>query len=276
VSTTYINATADQGLRARCKSTWEAGDFAIVAKFYEATAAEFMARLSLRPGQRVLDVACGTGNLAFLAGKAGCSTHGLDIASHLIAKARHRAEVEKVSINFTEGDAEELPYPDAEFDLVVSMWGVIFAPRPERAAAELLRVCRPGGTIALANWTPQGLLGENLRIISRHISSPSCAISPLTWGDEATIQSRLAHGLKDLRLTRRIARLRYPFSPAQTVDFFRQFYGPTVRAFASLNCQGQLALHADLEEMFMRHNRSTDPAATEVEAEYLEVIATRS
>jgi len=262
-------------MRARCKSTWEAGDFSLVAKFNEPNAAEFMSRLPLRHGQRVLDVACGAGNFAFFAAKAGCQASGIDIAANLISKARERAAAEKLPVDFTEGDAEELPYPDAEFDLVVSMWGVMFAPRPERAAAELLRVCRPGGTIALANWTQEEIIGEHLRIIARHVPAPSGLVSTLLWGDEATVRDRLGASLKDLRLTRRNARLRYPFPPAQTVDFFRQFYGPTVRAFASLNCPGQLALHADLEEMFIRNNRSTDPGVTEVEAEYLEAIGIR-
>jgi SAM-dependent methyltransferase len=148
----------------------------------------------------------------------------------------------------------------------------MFAPRPERAAAEALRVCRPGGTIALANWTPEGFIGENFRRVARHLPTTSGASSPLLWGDEGTVRARFGDGVSDLQMTRRIARLRYPFAPAQTVDFFRQFYGPTVRAFASLDPDARCKLHADLEDMFIAHNRSKD-GATEIEAEYLEVIA---
>jgi SAM-dependent methyltransferase len=274
MSTTYVTATPEQSLRARCRATWEAGDFGHVAKYNEPAAAEFMERLPLAPGLRVLDLACGTGNLAVLAARAGCVTSGLDIASNLIAQARSRAAAQHLAIEYTEGDAEALPYPDARFDLVVSMYGVMFAPRPERAAAEFLRVCRPGGTIALANWTPEGFIGENFRVTGRYVPPPPGANSPLQWGDEAVVRARLGPHVSDLRLARRIARLRYPFRPAQTVDFFRQFYGPTLRAFAALDAADQARLHADLEEMFRKHSHAPD-GVTEVAAEYLEVIAVR-
>ena len=274
MSTTFFNATPEQALRARCKATWEAGDFGIVAKYNDPAAAEFMSRLPLKPGLRVLDVACGTGNLAMIAARAGCVTSGIDIASNLILQAKARAAVEGLLIDFREADAEELPFAAASVDMVVSMYGLMFAPRPERAAAEALRVCKPGGIIALANWTPDGFIGENFRRVGRHVAPPAGAVSPLLWGDELTVKWRLGDHVKDLRMTRRVARLRYPFPPAQTVDFFRQFYGPTLRAFGALDRDGQCKLHADLEDMFLTHNRAKD-GATEVEAEYLEVIATR-
>lgn len=233
-----------------------------------------MARLPLKPGLRLLDVACGTGNLALIAARAGCVTSGIDIASNLVLQARARAAAEGLQIDFQEGDAEELPFAAASVDMVVSMYGLMFAPRPERAASEALRVCRPGGVIALANWTPDGFIAENFRRVARHVQPAGGASSPLMWGDEKTVVARLGGEVKDLQMTRRVARLRYPFPPGQTVDFFRQFYGPTVRAFASLDAGGRGKLHADLEDMFVTHNRSSD-GATEVEAEYLEVIATR-
>lgn len=274
MSTTFFNASPDLNLRARSKALWESGDFGVVAKYNEPVAAEFMSRQSLRPGARVLDLACGNGNLAVLAARAGCVVHGLDLAANLIAQARCRAQRENLVIEFTEGDAEALPYPDATFDLVVSMFGVMFAPRPERAAAEFLRVCRPGGVIALANWTPEGFVGENFRVVGRHVPPPSGGPSPLQWGNEDTARERLGAQVAQLRLTRHIARLRYPFGPAQTVNFFRQFYGPTLRAFASLDPDAQGRLHLDLEQMFRDHNRAGD-SVTEVEAEYLEVVASK-
>jgi SAM-dependent methyltransferase len=210
-----------------------------------------------------------------IAARAGCVTTGIDIAANLILQARARAAAEGLQIDFREGDAEELPLPDASVDAVVSMYGLMFAPRPERAAAEALRVCKPGGMIALANWTPRGFIGENFRRVARHVPSPPCAISPLLWGDEATVRARFGDAVADLKLAHRAARLRYPFSPAQTVDFFRQFYAPTLRAFAALDADGQRKLHADLEEMFATHNRSGVGDATEVHAEYLEVVAIR-
>ena len=275
MSTTFLTASSDLSLRAKCKATWEAGDFGIVAKYNDPTALEFMSRLPLKAGLRVLDVACGTGNLAMIAARAGCATTGIDIASNLVLQARARAAAEGLQIDFREADAEELPLKTASVDMVVSMYGLVFAPRPERAGAEALRVCAPGGTIALANWTPEGFIGENFRRVARHVAPSSGAASPLLWGDETTVRARLGDAVKDLRMTRRIARLRYPFPPAQTVDFFRQFYGPTVRAFACLEPDNRCKLHADLEDMFITHNRSTD-GATEVDAEYLEVIAVRN
>lgn len=143
-------------VKARQKATWESGDFGQVARYIMPVAQEFMGRLNLKPGTRVLDAACGTGNLAVIAARAGCRTSGLDIASNLIAQARSRALQEALPIDYTEGDVEEMPYPDAAFDLVVSMYGVMFAPRPEVVVSELLRVTRPGGLVALANWTPEG------------------------------------------------------------------------------------------------------------------------
>ena len=270
----FFNASQTQKLRARCKATWEAGDFGVVAKYNDPAAAEFMSRLPLKPGLRVLDVACGTGNLAILAARAGCVTSGIDIASNLILQARGRAAAEGLQIDFREADAEELPFAAASVDMIVSMYGLMFAPRPERAVAEALRVCKPGGLIALANWTPDGFIAENFRRVARHVPPSPCAVSPLLWGDETTVRERFGPDVSDLRMTRRIARLRYPFPPAQTVDFFRQFYGPTLRAFASLEPDQRCKLHADLEDMFITHNRATD-GATEVEAEYLEVIAIR-
>lgn len=273
---TYFNATPEQALRARCKATWESGDFGIIAKYNDPSAAEFMARLPLKPGMRVLDVACGTGNLAMVAGRAGCVTTGVDIALNLILQARVRAASEGLQIDFREGDAEELPLAGASMDMVVSMYGLMFASRPEKAAAEALRVCQPGGMIALANWTQEGIIGDHFRRVGRHAPPPSCYnISPFLWGDETTVRARFGDAISDLKLTRRIARLCYPFPPAQLVDFFRQFYGPTLRAFATLDGEGQRKLHADLEDLFATHNKSGSPYATEVHAEYLEVLAIR-
>src|SRR5262245_13874705 len=147
-------------IKARQKATWESGDFGEIAKSIEPAADEFMAQLPLRRGDRVLDVACGTGNLAVIASRVGCEVHGLDIATNLIAQARARARAEGLNITYTEGDAEALPYDDTSFDVVVSMYGVMFTPQPGRIVDELRRVTKPGGMIALANWTPTGFIGK--------------------------------------------------------------------------------------------------------------------
>jgi SAM-dependent methyltransferase len=223
-----------------------------------------------------LDAACGTGNLAVIAARAGCAVHGLDIASNLIAQARRRARTEKLDITYTEGDAEAMPYPDATFDVVVSMFGVMFTPQPQRIAEELERVTKPGGLIAMANWTPTGFIGKMFDVFRRHVPPPAELPSPLHWGDEEIVSERLRDGFEKLRLTRRIARMRYPLDPAGTVEFFRQYYGPTHRAFASLTPGAQADLRSDLEQLQAGHNVSGRSEETEVHAEYLEVHACRS
>jgi SAM-dependent methyltransferase len=235
-----------------------------------------MARIELRPGTRVLDVACGTGNLALIAARRGCLTSGLDIASNLLAQARERARQESLDIEFTEGDAEAMPYSDASFDVVVSMYGVMFAPRPERVVSELYRVAKPGGLIALANWTPDGFIGKMFAVFARHLPPPAGLASPLLWGDEAVVRARFNGAAEELRLTRHTAHMRYPFDPAATVDFFRRYYGPTQRAFESLKDDRQAALRRDLVELQTRHNVSTSPDETDSPAEYLEIHARRA
>src|SRR5437868_1154439 len=222
-----------EAVKARQKATWESGDFGQIARTIENIAEEFMARQPLHSGSRVLDAACGTGNLAVVAARRGCVVSGVDIAGNLVAQARSRAVAEGLRIDFKEGDVEALPFADGEFDLVVSTFGVMFAPRPNIAAAELLRVTRPGGQVALANWTPEGFLGNMFQVFKAHLPPPPTGVpSPMSWGDEAEVRSRL-RGFADMRLARRIALMRYPFPPAETVEFFRQYYGPTQWAFAS-------------------------------------------
>ena len=160
-----MNASSPQfaQLKSAMKSTWMAGDFGEIAKYAAREGENFVARLQLKPGQRVLDVACGTGNTAIPAARSGTDVIGVDIATNLLEQARRRAGAENLSVKFQEGDAEDLPFGDGEFDGVITMFGAMFAPRPERAAAELLRVCKPGGVVAMANWTPEGFIGKTFR-----------------------------------------------------------------------------------------------------------------
>lgn len=263
-------------IKARQKATWESGDFGQIARTIETVAEEFMARLPLRRELQVLDVACGTGNLAIIAARHGGVVSGIDIAANLIEQARSRATRSGLRINFQEADAEALPFDDDLFDLTVSMFGVMFTPQPEIAAAELQRVTKPGGQIALANWTPEGFIGKMFKVFKAHLPPPPAGVpSPMTWGDEAMVRERLETGFTDVRLTRRIALMRYPFPPTESVEFFRQYYGPTNRAFASLAPSAQAALRHDLVELQTAHNIAAAPGTTEVAAEYLEVIATK-
>jgi ubiquinone/menaquinone biosynthesis C-methylase UbiE len=264
-----------ESLKSRLKGMWMSGDFAEVAKHIAANAEEFIARLELKPGMRVLDVACGSGNLAVPAARSGAIVTGVDIATNLVEQARARAESEGLTIQFDEGDAENLPYDNASFDVVVSMFGAMFAPRPELVAAELVRVCRPGGRIAMANWTPEGFIGEMFRVTGKHVPPPPGMPSPLKWGDEETVRERLRDGIADLQLTRRMCQFKYPFPPSEVVEFFRRYYGPTQRAFEALDTDRQAALRKDLEELWEQHNQATDNT-THGDGEYLEVVATRS
>lgn len=263
-----------ESLKTRLKAMWMTGDFGQVAKHIETGAEEFIARLALKPGASLLDVACGSGNLAIPAARAGAIVTGVDIATNLLEQARERAESESLTIRFDEGDAENLPYGDADFDEVVSMFGAMFAPRPELVAAELVRVCRPGGRIAMANWTPEGFIGQMFKITGKHVPPPNMP-SPLKWGDEDTVRERMREGIADLQLTRRMCQFKYPIPPTEVVEFFRTYYGPTQRAFDALDAGGQAALRSDLEQLWAEHNGATDDT-TLVEGEYLEVIAIRN
>ncbi|HEX5218472.1 MAG TPA: class I SAM-dependent methyltransferase [Verrucomicrobiae bacterium] len=266
-----------EAIKARQKATWEAGDFGQIARSIEHIAEEFMAGLSLLPSCRVLDLACGTGNLAMIAARRAGEVHGIDIAGNLIEQARARAVRAGFKIDFKEADAEALPFPYSRFDLVVSMFGVMFTPQPDIATAEMRRVTRLGGQIALANWTPEGFIGNMFKVFKAHLPPPPTGVpSPMAWGDENTVRERLRNGFIDLRLNRRIALMRFPFPPAETVEFFREYYGPTNKAFAGLDLSAQEALRRDLVELQASHNIARTAGTTEVEAEYLEVIATRA
>jgi ubiquinone/menaquinone biosynthesis C-methylase UbiE len=208
-------------LKGRLKATWMAGDYAHFAQYLEPGALEFLGRLELAAGTRMLDVACGAGQIAIPAAKAGFDVTGIDIASNLIERARQRAAADGVTVDFEEADAEELPFPDGAFDLVVSLIGAMFAPRPERVTAEMLRVCRHGGRIAMANWTPEGHVGEMFKVLARHVPPPVMP-SPMKWGDEACVRERFGQRVSKLTMTRRLYPLRYPFPPAEVVEFFFQ------------------------------------------------------
>lgn len=262
-------------LKTRLKAMWMAGDYGHFASYLEPGAMAFLPGLGIAPGERVLDVACGAGQLALPAARLGAAVTGIDIATNLIAQAQARAQAEGLAIRFEEADAEDLPYRDASFDLVYSLIGAMFAPRPERIAAEIVRVCRPGGRIVMGNWTPGGFVGQMFKVHGRHVPPPPGMPAPVLWGDEETVRGRFDDGVAELRLTRRLYPMKYPFPPADVVAFFRTYYGPSNRAFAALDAAGQAALRHDLEQLWSAHNRATD-GGTEVAAEYLEVAAIRT
>jgi SAM-dependent methyltransferase len=229
-------------LKSGLKAAWMAGDFGKIANLISGEAEKFIGRTKIQPGDRVLDVACGTGNTAIPAAKAGAKVTGVDIATNLLDQARMRTRAEQLDIRFEEGDAEELPYGDESFDVVVSMFGAMFAPRPELVAAELIRVCRPGGLIAMANWTSRGFVAKTFQVTAKMVPPPAGVPPPLLWGDEATVLQRLGQGSAKVSCTIRKVRLAYPFPPKEMVAFFRRYSGPTQTAFSRLDAAGQAAM----------------------------------
>ena len=274
--TTTTTMTPDMSaLKTRLKTTWEAGDYGVFAKYLEKGALQFFDRLDVAPGTRLLDVACGAGQLTLPASRKGIRVTGLDLAANLVEQARAKAAAEGLTIQIDEGDAENLPYPNTSFDVVMSLIGSMFAPRPELVASEMIRVCKPGGRIIMGNWTPEGHIGQMFKVIGKHVPPPANFPSPLLWGNEATCRERLGAGVQSLRITRYMYPFAYPFAPGKVVDFFLEYYGPTNRAYLSLNDAGRKALHDDLTALWTRNNAATD-GTTQVAAEYIEVIGTRA
>ena len=263
-----------ENIKSRLHGTWTAGDYDRFSRYLQSEAGAFYQRLAPPPGSTLLDVGCGSGELALLAARDGVDVVGIDIAENLISRANARAAAEQLSACFRVGNAEELPFRDGSFDFVVSLLGAMFAPRPYRVASELVRVCAPGGTIAMANWTAAGFIGQMFKVIDRFVV-PAHVPSPLLWGDDAAVDERFGAEVVELNLFRRSLVFRYPFPPRKVVDFLRRCYGPVNRAFASLDVSGRTALHWELESLWSAHNRAQGDF-TVVEAEYLEVIARRA
>ena len=262
-------------LTGRNRATWMAGDFDKIAVGYAAGAAAFVERVGVNIGDNVLDVATGTGNLAIPAARLGGIVTGVDIAPNLVAAARAKAAGYQLDIVFDEGNAESLPYDDGTFKTVMSMFGVMFVPRPEQALAEMLRVTRPGGRIALANWTPDSFIGKILKAHA-HAKPMLGAPSPLLWGDEEQMRERLepfSDAIRNVKFTKRTIALAYPITPGGVVELFREYYGPSVKVFTSLDAARRGALEAKLIDLWNARNVG-HPGSTYVESEYLEMKLT--
>jgi SAM-dependent methyltransferase len=262
-------------LKTKLRATWTAGDFSQIAKAYTKGAEQFVERLQLKPGMTFLDVACGSGNLAIPAARAGATVTGMDIAPAMVEQARENAQREGLKAQFDEGDAEALEYMDESFDVVATLFGAMFAPRPDVTSTELLRVCKRGGQLAMANWTPAGFIGQMFKATAAHVPPPPGMPSPVLWGVEEQVRERLGAGISSLQTNLRHVSFKFPFPPADVVEHFRNYYGPTQKAFGALDENGQAELRRDLEKLWADHNRMTD-GTTDVESEYLEVIATRA
>jgi len=264
-------------VKAGMRATWMAGDFGVVAKTIEGDAEAFISRLLIAPKDRVLDVACGTGNTAIPLARRGAVVTGVDIAPNLLMQARERAAVEGLAITFDEGDAEQLPYPDASFDAIITMFGAMFAPRPELVAAEFARVLKPGGLLAMANWNPASFSGQMFKVGAKHVPPPPGIPPPVLWGDDATVRRRLAASFEEIKTELIPIDFDLPTDAAGAVSFFRKYFGPTQMAFSRLDESGQAALAADLEFLWASANIAADPTRQVLlHNEYLQVTARRS
>lgn len=264
-----------ESLKHRLLETWSAGNWGLIARGLRRSAEGFLDDLEVSPGERLLDVACGDGQLAVPAARAGARAVGIDIAPAWIEQARDRTESEGLDIRFDVGDVEDMPYETESFDTVVSLIGAMFAPRPDVAASEMLRVCRPGGRVVMGNWTPEGTVGDFFRIVASHAPPPDMP-SPLMWGDEDCVRERFGDSVSELRLNRRLLHFDYPMPPEQVVAHYLEHFGPTRKAFESLDEEGQASLRGELLQLWEANNQDSSGATTRSDAEILEVVAVKA
>jgi ubiquinone/menaquinone biosynthesis C-methylase UbiE len=259
-------------VKARQQGAWSSGDYAVVGTTLQIVGEELCEALDVRSGQKVLDVAAGNGNVSLAAARRWCEVVATDYVPALLERARERADAERCSIEFREADAEALPFADASFDVVVSTFGVMFTPDQGRAAAELVRVCRRGGKIGLANWTPEGFIGQVFKIIGKHMPPPPGVRSPALWGTRARLAELFeTHGSIETAPRHFVFRYR---SPEHWLEIFKTYYGPLLKTFGALEPPAQAALEQDLLSLIWQFNRSGDGSMV-VPSEYLEVVITR-
>jgi SAM-dependent methyltransferase len=261
-------------IKARQQQTWASGDYHMIAALIVPVSERLCDAIGLRAGERVLDVATGSGNTAIAAARRLCDVTGVDYVPALLERGRARAAAEGLRVTFQEGDAEALPVADGAYDVVLSTFGSMFAPNQEQTARELLRASRPGGRIGLASWTPEGWIGEMFRVTSRYVPPPAGLRPPTRWGTEDGVRELFGDGVAALRATRHTFVWRFT-SAQQYLDLFRTYYGPTHKAFGALDEAGQQALARDLIAAVESFNRSHDGTLL-VPSEYLEVVASKA
>jgi ubiquinone/menaquinone biosynthesis C-methylase UbiE len=269
-----VMATPDLGaLKARQQATWSAGDYAVVGTTLQIVGERLAEAMDLRSGQTVLDVAAGNGNATLAAARRWCEVTSTDYVDALLAQGRKRAEAEGLDVTFLHADAESLPFPDGAFDAVMSTFGVMFTADHDRAAEELLRVGRSGGKIGMANWTPDGFIGQMFKTIGKHVPPPPGAKSPALWGTRARIDEMFGAEARAIAVEPRVFTFRYRSTP-HFLDIFRRFYGPTLKAFGALEEAGKQALAEDIAALIARFNKAEDGTLV-VPSEYLEIVITR-
>ena len=259
-------------VKQRQQQAWASGDFAVVASRIVLVAEHLCDTADLHAGWRVLDVATGSGNAAIAAARHGCSAVGVDYVPSLLESGRMRAAAEGLDVELLEGDAEALPFADGSFDAVTSVFGSMFAPDHAQAASELVRVCRPGGTIALASWTPDGFIGELFRTVAGHVPAPAGVQSPMLWGTESHLRELFGERICSLETAERTFTFRFG-SAEEFVEFFRTWYGPTLKAFAALEGDARDALEQDLVALARRSDRLGATGAIAIPATYIEAVA---
>src|SRR5262245_172404 len=270
-TTTVSEGTVDLSLvKSKQQAAWAAGDYAVIGTTLQIVGETLCEALDLRAGQRVLDVAAGNGNATMAAARRWCDVVSTDYVSALLERARARAGAEGLAVQFEQADAEHLPYRDGAFDVVLSTFGVMFTPNQEQAAAELARVCKPGGKIGLANWTPASFVGEMFKLIGRYLPPAPGVRSPALWGTEERLRELFGSRIAALQAPRRNYMFRYR-SPRHWLDTFRTYYGPVHKAFAALEAGRQESLAEDLLGLAQRFNSATDGSLV-APAEYLEAV----
>jgi SAM-dependent methyltransferase len=273
MSTTEIVSPDFEAVKKRQQIAWSSGDFAVVASRIVLVAEQLCDTADLHAGWRVLDVATGSGNAAIAAARHGATAVGVDYVPALLERGRRRAAAEGLPVELLEGDAEALPFRDASFDAVISVFGSMFAPNHAKAAAELVRVCRPGGTIALASWTPDGFIGELFKVIARHVPPPAGVQSPMLWGTKAHLRTLFGTDVTSLDVRERTFTFRF-LSAEDFTTFFRLWYGPTVKAFAALEGEARDALERDMTDLAQTFDRLGNGAIA-LPAAYTETVAIR-
>ena len=260
-------------LKIRQQAAWSSGNYAVVGTTLQVVGEQLCETLDLRAGSKVLDVAAGNGMASLAAARRWCDVTSTDYVPALLECGRARASADGLPIEFIEADAEYLPFGDSEFDVVVSTFGVMFTPNQEKAASELLRVCKPGGRIGLANWTPEGFIGQVFKTLGKYLPPPSGAKSPALWGTRAALEEMFNAQSRSIKAEPHLFNFRYR-SPEHFLDVFRTFYGPVLKAFAALDTTSQQNLRNDLHALIVRMNKSGDSTMV-VPSEYLEVVITR-
>jgi SAM-dependent methyltransferase len=263
-------AISFDAIKQRQQATWASGDFAVIGTTLQIVGEQLAESVDLRAGERVLDIAAGNGNATLAAARRFARVTSTDYVPSLLERGAARARAEGLAIEFVEADAEALPFEDASFDVALSTFGAMFTPQHERPAQEMLRVVRPGGRIGLANWTPDGFIGELFKVIGAYLPPPAGLKSPALWGTEPHMVELFGARATDIRCVRRDFQFRYA-SPAHWLQVFRDYYGPTHKAFAALDAPAQARLADDITALLVRRNRGGSHSLV-VPGEYLEVV----